>query len=210
MEKWGASLAYDLARERVAALDPKQCLQHPGFQLVEGKEIAFPFLGVRRIVSLPDGRVFNDSGAEETPRLAALLLHYLLASTKLPSVLTGREIEFRSLPGGMSYIGPYSGRTIARLIREFDDEIGLLRSAALSLRAELCEGEGDLAFSVEVLPQVPVKIIFWQKDEEFPARATILYDASIAEALTTEDVVVLTEALVGELIRRGRELRERR
>jgi len=63
---------------------------------------------------------------------------------------------------------------------------------------------------VEALPQVPVEIIFWANDDEFPARATFVYDASIGAGLRTEDVVVLSEALVGELIRAGRKLKESR
>ena len=48
--------------------------------------------------------------------------------------------------------------------------------------------------------------LYWKGDEELPPEARILFDASVAAYLPTEDVVVLAQQAVFRLIERGREL----
>ncbi|PIU66250.1 MAG: hypothetical protein COS85_05580 [Armatimonadetes bacterium CG07_land_8_20_14_0_80_59_28] len=208
--KTGVDLALELARDEISKANPELLCAHGAISFDPKSGIRLPFLGSARIITLPDARVYLEDGREEQARVAVLLLHYLLAASQFPTVLSGPRIDFRGLPGGMSYIGPFSGRTLFRLAREFGDDARLLREAAHSLKPKFLEELGDVSFTVEALPQVPVEIIFWANDDEFPARATFVYDASIGAGLRTEDVVVLSEALVGELIRAGRKLKESR
>ncbi|HEY5999853.1 MAG TPA: DUF3786 domain-containing protein [bacterium] len=45
---------------------------------------------------------------------------------------------------------------------------------------------GDAAVELPALPKVPVTIILWRADDEFPARADLLFDASAPRHLPTD------------------------
>jgi hypothetical protein len=206
--KRGVELAFDLAREDLSRADPQRLCAASGASFDPQRGILLPFLNRAYRISHPEGLVYREDGQEEQQRVSVLLLHYLLRERPLATM--GSDVDFRSLPGGMSYIGPYTQRTISRLTREFGSDPMLLTTAAAALRATPLADSGDVAFQIEALPSISVKVVFWKGDDEFPASATILYDASVTERLSTEDVVVLAETLVGELIQRARELRKER
>ena len=52
-----------------------------------------------------------------------------------------------------------------------------------------------------VLPRVRVAAILHLGDDEFPAEASLLFDASVRHYLPIEDVAVLGGLVAGELIR---------
>jgi len=50
------------------------------------------------------------------------------------------------------------------------------------------------------LPNVPVRLILWAGDDEFPAAANILFDQNIGGILSPEDIAWLSGMLVYRLI----------
>jgi len=60
------------------------------------------------------------------------------------------------------------------------------REAFLSAGRRL-EGEvrdlGDAAICLPVLPRVPVTLILWEKDDEFPAEITVNFDSTVSSHL---------------------------
>ncbi len=59
---------------------------------------------------------------------------------------------------------------------------------------------GILDFYIIFFPFVPVKYILWEGDEEFPPSGNILFDASISNILSPEDVAWLSGMTVYKLI----------
>lgn len=50
---------------------------------------------------------------------------------------------------------------------------------------------GDAAFQVPAFFCIPLRVIFWDGDEEFPAKINILFDKNITEFIHPESVVML-------------------
>jgi hypothetical protein len=61
-------------------------------------------------------------------------------------------------------------------------------------------GIGDAGFGFRVFPKVPVRVILYAGDEEFPAEANILFERSIERMLSPEDVAWMAGMLVYRLI----------
>ena len=59
---------------------------------------------------------------------------------------------------------------------------------------------GDAGYRFAPLPYAPVQIILWEGDEEFPAEANILFDATIGDYLSPEDAAWLASLVVYRLI----------
>jgi hypothetical protein len=60
---------------------------------------------------------------------------------------------------------------------------------------------GDTAVVIPAFPRVPVSIVIWRGDDEFPAEGSVMFDANINDYLTTEDVTVTSEVITWKLVR---------
>ena len=60
---------------------------------------------------------------------------------------------------------------------------------------------GDVAVAVNAFSRVPITIVLWQGDEEFPPQGDILFDAAISDYLSTYDVTVLCESIIWKLVK---------
>jgi len=147
-------------------------------------------LGARRIE-------FAGSGTEMPIWERILVLHYLAATTPLPP--PGELIDFKQVPAGGFYFNAYRARTGVPLADAFGAEPGLLLEAGRSLGGEAADF-GDAAVRLWPLPRVPVVVLVYGADEEFPATGNLLYEPSVTAYLCTEDIAVLGGQVVGRLV----------
>lgn len=160
--------------------------------------IGLTFLGRPLLVTFPEGRVTFRAGGAEVPQwLAILTLHYLNGARG--AALAGELVPFRDLPGGRVYDANFEKRVRARLVRRYARQPALLVEAGRRLGGEAVD-MGDAGVRLLAFPRVPLWVVLWAADEEFPAQANVLFDASIGSYLCTEDVVVLCEQVVSEMI----------
>ena len=160
-----------------------------------------PLVGENYAVLPGERRVLLGGESDARPDKALIVLHYLLGADA--AGVAGRLISFRELRGGAVYYQAFEGRTIKRLIAEFGDDPKPLEHAARSLggrRAPM----GDVGFTIDALPKVPVTVAVWKGDDEIPPSANMVFDETVALHLETEDVAVLGGQLTGELVRRAR------
>jgi hypothetical protein len=159
------------------------------------------FLNTIYHIDWPDGSVSRtDNNQEADIATRILLLHYLLTADGSP--VTGEWIAFRSLPGGLGYEAAFQGRASLRLARAFGNDKPAFEAAALALAGERLTF-GDASFLFRALPSVWLAIVLHLADEEFPANANILFDASASHYLPTEDLAVLGGMLAGRMVKLG-------
>jgi hypothetical protein len=60
---------------------------------------------------------------------------------------------------------------------------------------------GDTAITINAFPRVPLTIVLWQGDKEFPADGNIMFDSTITDYLPTEDITILCEVIAWKLVR---------
>jgi len=60
---------------------------------------------------------------------------------------------------------------------------------------------GDTAVTINAFRRVPITLVIWQGDEEFRPEASILFDSTITDYLTTEDIHVLCETIAWRLVK---------
>jgi hypothetical protein len=183
---------------RLAALDPGDVRARSLCEL-EGRSYVVPFLSWRYRVR-PESMLIEPltPGAREVNAdLGLLLLFYLLQARDTP--LEGRWVSEFDLPGGSLFFrGPHRFRTedlaerFGRNLEGFDETSRRLGG----VRVEL----GDRAFRFQVLPRVPAVAVLWSADDEFPASAKLLLDASIKEHLPLDVIFGLSLELLGALV----------
>ncbi|MEJ2208321.1 MAG: DUF3786 domain-containing protein [Anaerolineae bacterium] len=60
---------------------------------------------------------------------------------------------------------------------------------------------GDASFLFRALPRLWMAVVLYVADDEFPASANVLFDASASHYLPTEDMAVLGGLLASRLIK---------
>jgi len=196
--------AFEAAREAASTIDPHVAARNCGFDY-DGSTAAGTFAAryLNRAISLPfpslDGRFADTGGAVPEP-VVTLLSHYLVASDGTEPA--GTWISFADLPGGRVYCSAWRGYTGKALVRRFGNDVDAVRAAAVRLGREALDLSSDLAIRLDVLPKVPVALLYWAGDEEFEPRADFLFDATASHHLPTDCCAVacglVTRELVGE------------
>ncbi len=194
--------ALERARKRFAGREPRIDAETAGVPYIDlgGGQGRFEIqvLGRRYVVSWPDLRAADDSGETANPVLQILLLHYLLTSDGITP--RGQWVSFRDLPDGRVYYPAFREGSEERLLARFGDDIaGFLRAAEALGGTPL--PFADHAFAFQVLPRLPMAVLLWERDEEFPPEVRILFDSTAANYLPTEDLAVIARYLAACLIR---------
>ena len=147
------------------------------------------------------------SAAEISLPEKVLICHYLLNASG--ESLTGQLIAFRDIPDGRFYDDAFRRRARNPFLAAFGSDLELFRKCAAVLGGAPTDA-GDAAMIFHALPKIPIQVILWAGDEEFPPDATILFDAGISGLLPAEDVVVLSSMLIYRLMGIARELKQER
>ena len=60
-------------------------------------------------------------------------------------------------------------------------------------------GLGSVSLIFNLLPHIPMQLIFYDRDDEFPARATLLFDLNATQLIDFEVLAVVVTLFVQSL-----------
>lgn len=157
-----------------------------------------PFFLRQVEITYPAGRISYEGG-EDAPSFQeqGLILHYLLGASDIPP--TKELITFREIPSGEFYYQPFVNRAQMPLVKTFGSAHVLFRKAGLNSGGKEAD-LGDVSLTFRPLPKIPVTLVLWQGDEEFPPTGNILFDANIKYFLDGEDIAFLAGTVVYKLM----------
>jgi len=139
-------------------------------------------------------RVEGGPGGYEPPLVC---VQYLLTAQDEPPA--GERVSPRSIPSGDFFFrGPHDFPT-ERLATAFGDRVEAFCRASEKIGGQPVAA-GDAAYEFAALPRVPMTIILWQTDEEFPARVQMLVDRGAHRQLPLDALLVLAHVLAKRLI----------
>jgi hypothetical protein len=198
-----------LAVAELQQLNPKRVASRSRgeFFYEHGQEgLVVPYFGQGRRITWPEVSVTPASGSEEIPLTEQILiLHYLVKATG--EALSGQNIDFRQVPEGSFYWSAFVSRAKKPLLETFGKDLELYLKVAASLGGVPVE-LGDAAARFMAFPLVPITHVLWRGDEEFPADGNILFDETVSQHLSTEDIAALAGASVYRLMGAARQMRK--
>jgi len=159
--------------------------------------LGFPDLSVLKFLrfslSLEDGHIHDELMDKMVPEIEASLYCLLSGYADAEAVSeTSRLISFAQLRGGRAYYSAFKRRAVQQIERVFGSEPQTLYKAAELLDATRLD-YGDYSVKIYALPLVPVCVVLWGKDSEFPSSANIFFDSSVSHYLSTEQTAMLGE-----------------
>jgi len=212
-------LAYTLAREKLSGMDIKQQCLRSGAQYLHPDKVTIEYLSQSYVIAIPSMEIAlvdstnhcegqnpvsaleGQEGCEDIHlKDRILILHYLIAAKGTPN--TGKMIGFRQVPGGLFEHASFSREVLTPLLDHFGKEPEQLVEAAANLGGSKVI-YGDVAVSIKAFPKVSVVMVLWRGDDEFAPNASMLFDSTVADYLSTEDISVLCERIVERLAHSG-------
>jgi len=196
----GLELPYKLAREQLAKIsDIEEQCRKSGAQYVEPNKLVIDYLNQPYHIILPDVEILlGDSKMEVPLKDKILILHYFTLAKGTPS--TGILINYKQLPGGVSYFPAFSQRAINPFVKHFGQKPELLIDISEKLGGYKAD-QGDVSVIINAFNHVSITFALWRGDEEFSPSGGILFDANISDYLSTEDITVLCETIAWKLVK---------
>ncbi len=194
-KNYNLEVTYEYACNKMKAKEPAEMARNSGAHWnPDLGVITLKYLGQDYTVTYPGIVVGYAAKEGEVPlKEQALLLHYLCTANGAP--VQDKYISFKELPDGAIYIDPFYRRAIEPMIKVFGQNHELFLQVAAKLGG-VKQVLGDVSVTIQVLPRVAITYVLWAADDEFPATGNILFDASAANYLPTEDYAVVASNVV--------------
>jgi len=194
-------LAIEIARKKLAEFPDlqDQCRKAGAAYDAASHTAVLPYLDRTCRITLPAGEVAAaDGGPALSAKDAILVLDYFTRASGAP--LTGQLITYQELPDGLNYVGVFATRTTRPLVANFGRAPERFAAAAARIGGTPAD-YGDVAVTFPVFPRVPLTYVLWKGDDEFPPESSILFDSTVSDYLTNDDIHNLCEAIVWRLVR---------
>ena len=180
---------------RIAALSGGTIVEEGG----EHPVLTIPFLNREVSIRWPElGCFFKDSGEEVPVQEQVLIFHYLNGANGLNP--TGQWIAYQEIPDGRFYLDAFLRRAKNPMVQVFGSIPEKLVDLAVRVYGAAPFDQGDLSVTIQAFPLVPVALILWRGDDEFPPEGTILFDQTISRIFSAEDVAWLAGMIIYPLI----------
>ena len=133
----------------------------------------------------------SDKGAIFMDKLKTIfrltVLCYMASAKDIPA--TGRLIRPVDVKGGHRFsAGTHVLPLDAIAARYGKDKEGFLERGK-AMGAEVVTGYGDACLRLYPLPRVPITLVLWLEDEEFPAKVDLFFDSTCEYQLSRSDTI---------------------
>jgi hypothetical protein len=105
-----------------------------------------------------------------------------------------------NLPSGQFFFRGLHSLPTEKLEEVFGKSPESLYEVSERFDAKRCEF-GDASIELYLLPRVPLKIVVWRSDEEFDARASILFDQTAGTHMPLDALGALANLTVEALVK---------
>ena len=126
-----------------------------------------------------------------------MIFYYLRIADGAP--LAERWVGYRELPGGGFYFQAFQGYSGDRLAHAYGNNPESFVEAANKLNGIPLTTLPGYAFAFLPFPRIRLAAILYPGDDEFQARAVVLFDASASHYMTIDGLALLGAGLAGRL-----------
>jgi hypothetical protein len=201
--KWNKALG-EMANEglwqQLLKLDGQETAQRAKCRYLPNSQLYIIVLLNREyIVDLPEKKILLAESSLKAGFAEELsILAYLINSRDLP--VADKLVTAQALPEGQFFFrGPHklSAEKLAEVFGQYPQRLYNIMDEFGAKRCEF----GNASIELYVLPRVPLIIVIWRGDEEFGARASILFDETVAAQLPLDALWVAVNLTIKALVK---------
>src|SRR4030042_589349 len=165
---------------------------------IEGDFILVPLFNQLHKIS-PRG-IVDPSGKEPAHSVKVVLCQYLLHA---PAVEPEGEdwVSYKDFKDASPFVGGFQNNTEKAIAKNFAGKLQALRRACLQLGGKDpgLDWRYQLSMKFDLLPCVPILLLFNDADEEFPAQCLLLFERRAERYLDMESMAILAWLLTDYL-----------
>jgi hypothetical protein len=191
------------AWEKLEAMDPMDIAQRCDLEYWEEEDaLVIEVFGAPYVVDIQQRQIreigpHHHFHLEDSTHFDLIVPLYLSSCAGV--VPGGNLVAPQSLPGGQAFFrGPHE-LPLEVLAHHFGSNPDAFKRVGLQLGGEAAD-HGDAAVTIPTLPRVPVTVILWVGDLEFPARAQMLIDETAPSHFAVDAVwatlILTAEAMI--------------
>ncbi len=154
---------------------------------IKGTEQGYSIPLFQRMYSVTRSGIVDVDGKSVHHAVAVLLCKYLLLCPHQPSESVDL-VTYKDFRDAAPYVGGFQNTVERPIADTFSQNLAMLekRSHNLGGQAFATDVSCQLAMRFNALPKVPVVLLFHDADEEFPAKATVLFQKNASSYLDME------------------------
>jgi hypothetical protein len=175
--------------KRVSQLDLRSVAQEVGAEY-SGANVIVPLFGEPHRISKT--RILGPTGEEPSHSVKVVLCQYLLLHPK-GEPEDDTWVSYKDFRDGAPFADAFHKNAEAAIAKKFTGKLGALKESCLCLGG-YDPGAGwayHLVMRFDVLPKLPILLLFNDADEEFPANCLLLFERRAEQYLDMECLAVL-------------------
>ena len=178
---------------RIATLDFQFLADKLGLEL-DGQEVIIPFFGTSYRVS--GNGIADSSGKRPHLSISVILCKYLLMCPMIEP-LGGNWMSFKDFKDAAPLIQAFYNTVTQPLAETFSGRLAEIEKTAGKIAGRRPDEvfSYDLSLRFDALPRIPLLLLFNDKDEDFPAQCSVLFEKRAEKFLDMECL-----AMVGMLL----------
>jgi len=200
------NMALDITEKELRKRNPVHVcrLSAALFTEEEGEPALIRLRFLNRTISItwPNLLFSQDSNKELPIKDKIIILHYLNGVNR--EDLAGEWIAYQDIPSARFYLDAFNRRVKYPLASTFGEQPDNLLFFAEELYGATTASIGDVSVLIQALPKIPVTLTIWKGDEEFSPDGAILFDSSIKNILSAEDISELASMIIYPLLAKVR------
>lgn len=182
MEKW---------RQDFLTWDQEALCKKVGITTYGGDVIRLDYFGIPHEIDRRTGRIRCPGKPGHEPGFDEVMAIYnFLYYAKEGAANSGEWVHFRDVKDAGIFEGAFERQVLKPFAEHFAGRPEAFKEAGERLGYTPLS-YGDASFQVPAFFCIPLRVIFWDGDEEFPAKVNLLFDKNITSFIHPESVVML-------------------
>jgi len=152
---------------------------------VEGDEVVIPFYGFPHRVS--GQGIIDDQGRRPSHAVSVILCKYLLLCPDVEPT-EFEWVSYKDYRDAAPFVGGFTNNAEKPISRTFSGRLADCQKACRLLNGRPVQTDisADLAVEFEALPRVPILMLFNDRDEDFEAHCSLLFERRAEKYLDME------------------------
>lgn len=184
-------------RQKIASIDHKVLQKRLPCLRSEQDGLHITYMGSDHVIT-SSGTVLVAGSDQQIPWNDEMNVLTHLWYARYGAGLSGQWVSFSELSGASPYGPAFLRGNLVPFAQTFQGHGDRLRQA-LKMLGGFDLHMGDVGFQIDAFPFIPVRVLFWDGDEEFPAQLNLLFDRSATEFIHVESIVTIASSLQHKL-----------
>lgn len=164
----------------------------------EGEWLTITHFSRKFGINRENGHISALEDAEPVSCCERLNIYTLFDCVSPFAALKGNWVKFDQLKDAAPFSKAFQAGIVAPFGRTFNGHMAELEQAFRRLNGRKLP-QSDLGYELNAFECLPVRFLFWEGDEEFPAQGNLLFDASATDFIHVESIVTIATLGVEKL-----------